>query len=90
MYRVIHFETAIIQSGYNIERVSYGENLKIARVEGSIPYLKRAVINGKVKYIHAQRLVRWDDRGKCFSLRSKIRQPKYDLPLKDIVKTLTM
>lgn len=90
MYRTIHFETAIQQSGYNIDLVKYGEQRKVVRVEGSIPYLKRVVVNGKPKYINAVRVVRWDDRGKCFSMRSKVRQPKYDLPLKDVVKTLNM
>ena len=89
MFRTIHFETAIEKNGYNIESVKYGEGQRVQRVDGSIPILKRATVNGKIKYIQAYRLVRWDERGKCFS-RGKTRIREFDLPLTEIKKELKM
>ena len=68
-----------------IDKVRYTERSgEVRKVDGRVVYRKRVTHNGSVQYIDAERPLRWDGSGTCFSRNSNVRQRRYDLPLAKI------
>lgn len=79
---VFHRAIAASTRSYKIDRVRYTDHSsEVRKVEGSVAFLRRVVVNGQVRMVPSEKKLRWDGSGRCFSPSSNVRQRKYDLPL---------
>ena len=76
-YNTEVFENALHARGYIIEKIKYS-------VPGLVKSILGAVVEGTLV-----KQVWWNNEGKCFSFKGKA-QPKYDLPLEEVEKRLTV
>ena len=87
MYTKDIFEQTMISCGYVIEKiVRNGDSQEVRKVEGRVKIPKKVTISGNRQTTIEEKKFRWDAVGHCFSLRSNVRQRRYDLPLQTIVE----
>lgn len=87
MYTKDIFEQAIISCGYTMNKaVLAKDSQEVQKVEGTVKIPKKVTISGKRQTVIEEKKFRWDAAGHCFSLRSNIRQRRFDLPLQTIVE----
>lgn len=86
MYTQDIFEQTMISCGYKINKVVTKDSQEVQKVEGTVKIPKKVTISGKRQTVIEEKKFRWDAAGHCFSLRSNIRQRRFDLPLQAIVE----
>lgn len=87
MYTQDIFEQTMISCGYKINKVvTAKDSQEVQKVEGTVKIPKKVTISGKRQTVIEEKKFRWDAAGHCFSLRSNIRQRRFDLPLQTIVE----
>lgn len=87
MYIKEIFEVAMASCGYTIDKVIFNNGTQeVHKVEGRVNIPKKVTISGNRQTIIEEKKFRWDAAGHCFSLRSNIRQRRFDLPLQTIVE----
>lgn len=87
MYLKNIFEQTMISCGYVIDKIMlYDDSLEVRKVEGRVKIPKKVTISGNRQTTIEEKKFRWDAVGRCFSLRSNVRQRRYDLPLQTIVE----
>lgn len=87
MYTKDIFELSMNSCGYIIDKiVQSSESQEVRKVEGRVKIPKKVTIAGNRQTIVEEKKFRWDAVGRCFSLRSNIRQRWYDLPLLTILE----
>lgn len=87
MYTTEIFETVMHSCGYKIDRIKYTKKSgEVRQLIGTVKIPQKATINGVRKTTIKQKSFRWDATGHCFSLKSNVRQRRYDLPLSTIVE----
>lgn len=87
MYNTQIFEAAMNSCGYTIAKIKYTKQSgEVRQVIGTVPIIKKVVIDGIPKWFTRNKQFRWDATGHCFSFRSNVRKRRYDLPLTTIVE----
>lgn len=73
-------EWEVCNPGYTFEHVFYTERSReVRKITGTVPVLKRELINGVKRNVSAHRRVRWDGFGRCYSINSNSRLRQYDI-----------
>ena len=86
MYTKEIFEMAMASCGYIVDKViQMDEDKAVCKVEGRVKVPRKVTISGNRQMIVEEKKFRWDSIGRCFSLRSNIRQRRYDLPIPTIL-----
>lgn len=73
--------------GYKTEKIKYTKKSgEVCQVIGRVEIPKKVTIDGIRKTVFKRKRLRWDATGHCFSLKTNVRQHRFDLPIRSIVE----
>lgn len=80
MFTINDFEKA--NPGYFFEHFYMSDIRQVKKVTGRVKVIKKVLICGKHTNTEVSKKVRWDNKGRCYSINGNNRLRDYDIILK--------